>query len=449
MKKLLLILLCVPLIFSCGENEEKKEKVMNNTPTTSLREGCNYGENINDASELCKFYQGNNFSTYQNADISLDKILSVTGMSKRFVLKECDDISNCVATSYKGIRYILYDKDFMDIIATNTNSWSNLSILAHEIGHHVNGHSLDLIVYASETVEPPTLSESRAIELEADEYSGFVMYKLGATLSQAQEAIRLICTNEDDTYSTHPKLDKRLAAIERGYNNAKNQGSNNDYSPNSSTLTAEDYFYKSYDYVENGEYQLAIDNYTEGLRLYPDDIFITFNRGVTYYNLGNYEDAIADFTRVIRIDPDYADAYINRGNAYGGLGSYEDAISDYTRAIRINPDYTEAYNNRGLAYYKLGNYEDAIADFTRAIRINPDYTEAYNNRGNAYDGLGSYEDAISDYTRAIIIDPDYADAYYNRGMLKENAGLSYCSDYKIGCELGDEDCCEWYYKQCK
>lgn len=191
MKKLLLLLLCVPLI--------------------GFGQACQYGSST-DASELCDFYKNRSFATYKNADIALDKILAVTGMSKRFVLKECNGISNCLATTYKGDRYILYDRDFMDAIATRTNSWSSISILAHEIGHHVNGHTLG---------GESTLSESRQMELEADEYSGFVMYKLGATLYQAQEAVRLICTNDDDTYSTHPKLDKRLAAIEKGYNNSK------------------------------------------------------------------------------------------------------------------------------------------------------------------------------------------------------------------------------------
>ena len=209
MKKLLLILLCLPFV--------------------GIGQACQYGNNI-DAAELCDFYKGNNFATYRNADIALNKILEATGMSKRFVLKECNDISNCVATSYKGIRYILYDREFMDAIATRTNSWSSLSILAHEIGHHVNGHSLDLIIYATESAEAPTLAESRQMELEADEYSGFVMFKLGASLQQAQEGVLLVSTNDDDSYSTHPKRDKRLRAIAKGYNKAKGQVSNNDYS---------------------------------------------------------------------------------------------------------------------------------------------------------------------------------------------------------------------------
>ena len=297
MKKLLYIFLFIPLAL--------------------FGQGCQYGSSA-DAFELCDFYRGNNFATYRNADIALNKILDVTGMSKRFVLKECNDISNCVATSYKGIRYILYDKDFMDDVATSTNSWSSMSILAHEIGHHVNGHSLDLIIYASESAEAPTLSESRQMELEADEYSGFVMYKLGASLSQAQQAIRLISTNDDDSYSTHPARDKRLRAVERGYNKAKGQDSNNYSSANSSTLTAEDYFYKAYN--NESDYQYQIDNYT----------------------------------KCLKIDPNYYKAYVNRGNSNGKLGNLRDAIRDYTNAIKLDPDNARAFYNRAITYGKQG-----------------------------------------------------------------------------------------------
>jgi len=104
------------------------------------------------------------------------------------------------------------------LIKNNSNSWSNLAILAHEIGHHVNGHSLDLLLYGLGKKNDQTLEKKRKQELEADEYSGFVMHKLGATLEQAQSAVKLISSNSDDTYSTHPNKSKRLSAIEKGFN---------------------------------------------------------------------------------------------------------------------------------------------------------------------------------------------------------------------------------------
>lgn len=45
----------------------------------------------------------------------------------------------------------------MDLISKSTNDWSNLFILAHEVGHHINGHSIDIILYAGDLVESKSL----------------------------------------------------------------------------------------------------------------------------------------------------------------------------------------------------------------------------------------------------------------------------------------------------
>ena len=59
-------------------------------------------DDASEASELCLLAQGsigNNFTNDRDADISLEKILSVIGASKRFILQPCSDINNAVATS--------------------------------------------------------------------------------------------------------------------------------------------------------------------------------------------------------------------------------------------------------------------------------------------------------------------------------------------------------------
>jgi len=414
-------------------------------PFSFFSQGGYYDDNKSDVSQICDFYRGNNFATNLDAERAMDRVLNVVGMSQRFVIYPCNDINNCMATTYKGIRYILYDKDFMHEIADNSDSWAKLSILAHEVGHHLNGHSVDLLAYASGEMDAPTLRESRQMELEADEFSGFVLQKLGASLAQAQAAINTFGSDRIDTYSTHPSKDKRLGAISKGYYKAKNQSSTATDAP---ALSAEDYFYRAYNAPKNS-FQFQIDNYTEAIRINPDFAVAYYNRGTAYNDLKNYTDAIADFSRAIRINPDFANAYYNRGLAYNDLKNYTDAIADYSRAIRINPDFANAYYNRGLAYKKLKNYTDAIADCSRAIRINPDHASAYVNRGNAYGKLKNYTDAIADYSRAIRINPDFAIAYYCRGLAKQATGLPFCSDYKKGCQLGYEVSCEWYNEQCR
>lgn len=84
-----------------------------------------YGNNA-ETLKLCTTLQTNSFSSNLDADTALDRILEVVGLSKNFVLAPCSDINNAVAVSFKGVRYILYDPDFMSMLSRNTSNWTNL-----------------------------------------------------------------------------------------------------------------------------------------------------------------------------------------------------------------------------------------------------------------------------------------------------------------------------------
>src|SRR5215468_7218949 len=58
-------------------------------------------------------------------------------------------------------------------------------------------------------------------------------------------------------------------------------------------------------------------------------------RGVAYDDKGDYDRAIADFNEAIRLDPKIAMFQANRGLSYSNKGDYERAITDYDQAIRL------------------------------------------------------------------------------------------------------------------
>jgi len=75
------------------------------------------------------------------------------------------------------------------------------------------------------------------------------------------------------------------------------------------------------------------------IRLNPDNSGSYNLRGnAYYYGKGDYDSAIADYTDAIRIDPNYAIAYNVRGNAYYSKRDYNRAIADYEAALRIEPN---------------------------------------------------------------------------------------------------------------
>ena len=62
---------------------------------------------------------------------------------------------------------------------------------------------------------------------------------------------------------------------------------------------------------------------------------------------GEYDKAIADYNEAIRLDPLDAHAYYRRGVAWTLKDEYDKAIADYTEAIRLDPKDADNYHQRG------------------------------------------------------------------------------------------------------
>ena len=169
-----------------------------------------------------------------------------------------------------------------------------------------------------------------------------------------------------------------------------------------------------------GDYQGALQDYDEVIRLNPVRTDAYVSRGDTKSALNDNKGAVADYNEAIRINPAFADAYIGRGNVKFNLGDHKGAITDYDEAIRINPALANAYVGRGNAKYKLGKKEEALTDYNEAIRINPSFANAYVGRGNVKFDQSDQKGAIADYDEAIRLSPDYATTYFNRANAKFN-----------------------------
>jgi len=116
---------------------------------------------------------------------------------------------------------------------------------------------------------------------------------------------------------------------------------------------------------------------------------------------GNYESAIAQYDELIRIQPHNANAFNNRGAAHQALGRLDQAFADFDRAISLKPDFASAYNNRGNAHQTRNQLDQAVRDYTIALQFKPDFITARQNRASAYDRKGLADEARKD--RAAVL----------------------------------------------
>jgi tetratricopeptide (TPR) repeat protein len=73
------------------------------------------------------------------------------------------------------------------------------------------------------------------------------------------------------------------------------------------------------------------------VRLNPKNDRSYDNRGYAYSQKGDYDRAVADYDEAIKISPKNAEFYNDRGNAFFGRGDYDQAIADYDQALKIDP----------------------------------------------------------------------------------------------------------------
>lgn len=155
------------------------------------------------------------FTTSSDAEKIVSSIMGAMGLESDFRIKEAH-VPNVEAKIRHHERYILYNPEFVKQVNEVTrNKWASIFILAHEVGHHLEGHTL------------LDINSRPSIELEADEFAGFVLHKMGASLQQSQLAMYYISNSEAS--KTHPARADRLAAIERGWDRADAQATGVSY----------------------------------------------------------------------------------------------------------------------------------------------------------------------------------------------------------------------------
>ncbi len=149
-----------------------------------------------------------------------------------------------------------------------------------------------------------------------------------------------------------------------------------------------------------------------------------FNEGNLALKNGDFDKALRNFTEAIRINPKLAAAYFNRGLVMTQKNDYQAAIEDISEALRLDPD--DANANHYLAWLLATNPDDNIRVSQRAIDLatkackrsgwrNPKYIQTL---AAANANAGDWENAVERQKRVIEMVTDDEDKEFANHLLK-------------------------------
>ena len=154
-------------------------------------------------------------------------------------------------------------------------------------------------------------------------------------------------------------------------------------------------------YYQRGEFEKALDDLNEALRLDTRESGYYINRGLVRYQLNDLRGAMADYDQVISIDSHNLIARFNRGLLRFQVGDNNRAIEDFDVVIEMEPDNYMAYYNRALLRFETGDYRGAVEDYDVVLKEYPTFLPGFIARSEAKRKMGDEAGADRDYWAAI------------------------------------------------
>jgi tetratricopeptide (TPR) repeat protein len=211
------------------------------------------------------------------------------------------------------------------------------------------------------------------------------------------------------------------------------------------------YMRRGYAYLLKDNNPMAIQDFTDALRMLPTNKLALLGRGVARYQLSDYSGAQTDLSAYLEVDKKNAMAYNYMAAVCFMKQDFNGALANYSEVVRLDSTYPDIYTNRGMMRHYLRDFKGAIQDYDKAIQAKPGASSSYNNRAAAYMMLSDFEAALADLNKAIELNPMYADAYDNRGRVKQKLNNldGACQDWQKAWSLGLQSSRDLIIKYCK
>lgn len=205
---------CLGLLSGCGPKQSEEAVEQTTTPETLVLGGFEEGASFEiEAADVTS--QSFEFSSLGEAEKYVRRILDTSVLAPSFKLVSTERVNNAAAVFVResseywlgqgfqvGDRVIAYNPVWIKSWV-GSDEFKGIVLLAHELGHHLNGHAL-----------APGARSSPPIELESDRYAGCAVARLDGT---EDDASRLFASLPEEGTATHPPRDERVKVALEGY----------------------------------------------------------------------------------------------------------------------------------------------------------------------------------------------------------------------------------------
>ena len=208
-------------------------------------------------------------------------------------------------------------------------------------------------------------------------------------------------------------------------------------------------------HLEARDFDKAIADFTEALRLKPDFLIAMENRSLANQSANRPDQALADLAEVMRRDPKNASHFVRRAQLYVMKSDLDSAQKDYDEAVTLEPKNADTLVKRGDLFAERKQFAKAYADYALAAKLAPENAEPLVHRSHVFVEEKKYPNALVDLDAALKLDPKNADTLIARGWVQFVTGRYdlAVADYESAAKVEPKspivyDCRAWLMATC-
>ena len=144
------------------------------------------------------------------------------------------------------------------------------------------------------------------------------------------------------------------------------------------------YSREGFEATEAKDWDKAVDAFRKATQLdrkqEPNLIAALQHRGMENTTQQQYPEAIADFSEALKLKPDDAGIYERRAYVEMKINASDKALADYSEAIKLKPSEVRYYLLRGYIYETKDDIKSSMADTEKVLKLDPNNQQALSRK---------------------------------------------------------------------
>jgi len=164
-------------------------------------------------------------------------------------------------------------------------------------------------------------------------------------------------------------------------------------------------------YMTRSRYDAALDDLNKAIEAFAPALAgrARFYRGYTYLRLKDYDRAMTDLDEALRVDKVNPDPYLARGETEQALQRYDAALRDFDEFSKHAPRDPRGLIGRGAVLEATGHPQDALAALDSAVALDPSNVRALTARDRLRTQQTSQHDGDDQKSDSQKNDPQKSD----------------------------------------